>query len=113
RAGVIDVGPPLEGNGQVLFEFAQELAIEPVVPPPRPRPAEPVLVSEAKASVRRKGGRISTLVRDIVERHQVPYRKIHHELNRRQGVQSQQQCTLEQLQQRERLLESWARTGKL
>jgi len=113
RVGVIDTGPPAEGNGQVLFEFAQELAVEPTVPPPPPPKEEPRTIHEVKTEVRRKGGRLSSLVQEIVDRHGVPYRKIHSELNRRQGVRSQQQCTLEQLQQRERLLESWARTGKL
>lgn len=119
RLGVIAV----EENGQGLFDFARDIAVEQArerrekllrairnAPPKR---EEPALLHERKEQIRRRGGRISALVRDIHSRHRVPYGQIHASVNARQSVLSQKQCTLPQLEERERLLEGWLRTGRL
>jgi len=114
RRGVIET--IVEDTGQQLFDFAVEMMpeiarrVEPV-PSPVPPPVE--LLQDKKQVIRRKGGAISSWVQDLHSRYNIPYRQIHAELNRRQGVRSQQVCTLEQLQEREQLLEKWFRTGSL
>lgn len=115
RRGVLET--VAEESGQQLFDFAVEMLpeatrrVEPV-PSPVP-PPEPELLQDKKEKIRRKGGNISTLVQDLHTRYNIPHRSIHAQLNRRQGVKSQQLCTLDQLVERERLLEVWYRTGKI
>ncbi len=114
KAGVIESGPPTDSQGQTFFDFAAELVEADPEPPPRPEPqpvSEQKLLHEQKEYVRRKGGRISSLVRQVHLAHKVPYGQIHAYLNRRQKIRSQAQCTLEQLAERERLLEKWLRQG--
>lgn len=113
RRGVIESGPPTDARGQTFFDFAAELVETEPEPPPRPVPVpdEPALLHEQKEFVRRKGGRISSLVRQIHLAHEVPYHQVHAVLNRRQKVSSQAECTLEQLVERERLLERWLSKG--
>lgn len=118
RVGVIDTGPPASDGGQGLFDFTVDLMpelLEPVVttPPPPPPPTEAMLLSERKDSIRRRGGRISGLVQDVSGKYGVPFRSVHARLNKRQGVKSQAVCTLEQLEERERLLEVWLRSGSV
>ena len=122
--GVIESQPAVEESGQGLLDFAQDIALEQararrerLLREMRNRaPAsrqDPVLLHERKEQVRRRGGRISALVRDIHARHGVPFGHIHATLNRRQGVLCQKQCTLPQLEERERLLDLWLRDGRL
>ena len=116
RRGVIDIGPLLESSGQRLFEFAVETvpevaprAIEPV---PSPLPEAPLL-HERKGHLRKRGGRISGLVKDVHTRLGVPFKEIHRVLNARQKVRSQSACTVEQLEERENLLGQWLQKGRL
>jgi superfamily II DNA or RNA helicase len=124
QVGIIETGPAVEENGQGLLDFARDIAIQQARQRrerllrqrrnqnPAPR-QEPEMLHERKEQIRRKGGRISSLVREVHARHGVPYGQIHASLNRCQGVLSQQQCTLSQLEDRERLLEHWASQGRL
>ncbi len=75
--------------------------------------SEGSLLHQQKDSIRRRGGRISSLVNDISLRFGLSFRQVHGRVNRLQGVRTQSQCTLDQLQDRERLLEKWLREGKL
>lgn len=120
RMGVIVT----EENGQGLFDFARDIAMDQarerrekllraIRNAPHSKRPEPELLHEKKEQIRRRGGRISALVRDIHSRHGVGYGQIHASVNMRQGVLSQKQCTLPQLEERERLLEGWLRTGRL
>lgn len=117
RVGLIESGPPTESTGQTLFEFAEDLAVEEEPsPPPRQRgliAPEPMLLHEKKENVRRRGSRLSSLVQDVHLKFGVPHRSIHAQLNKRQRVKSQKHCSLDQLQERERLLEVWLRHGQL
>ncbi len=124
QVGVIETHPAVEENGQGLLDFARDIALQQARERrerllremrnrnPAPR-QEPHLLHERKEQIRRKGGRISSLVREVHSRHGVPYGQIHASLNRCQGVLSQQQCTLVQLEDRERLLEHWISQGRL
>jgi superfamily II DNA or RNA helicase len=116
RAGMIDTGPPVGSGGQHLFDFAVDMLpeelpkkIEPVAPPPPP-PQE-LLLHEKKEQIRRRGGQMSSLVRQVSIRYGVEYRQIHAQLNKKQGVKSQAQCTMTQLVERENLLDKWLRVG--
>lgn len=108
RVGVIDTGPPAAGDGQGLFDFTVDLMPELLPPPPPPPPPEPLL-HERKDSIRKRGGSISTLVSDLALKLGISHRQVHGRLNRAQGVRSQSECTLEQLKEREQLLEKWLR----
>lgn len=118
RVGVIDTGPPASNDGQGLFDFTVEMMPELLEPVPE-EPIAPVasgegrLLHQQKDSIRRRGGRISSLVNDISLRFGLSFRQVHGRVNRLQGVRTQSQCTLDQLQERERLLEKWLRDGKL
>jgi superfamily II DNA or RNA helicase len=115
RRGVIET--IAEESGQQLFDFAVEMLPEvtrTVEPAPAPESHnEPITLADQKLSVRKKGGRISSLVQDLHLRYGIPHRQIHAQLNKRQGVRSQQQCTLNQLNERESLLDRWFRSGAL
>lgn len=105
RVGVIDTGPP---SGQGVFDFALDSL--PVVTEQEPvAVVAQTLLHEQKDQIRRRGGRISTLVNDVSLRHGLSFRQVHARLNRRQGVRSQSECTLDQLIERESLLEDWLR----
>jgi len=113
RRGMIDSGPPASGGGQGLFDFTLELMpelLEPVPEEPAAVP-EPLLVSEQKEKFRQRGGRISNLVSEVSSKYGLTYRQVHGKLNRRQKVSGQSMCSLDQLQERERLLESWLLKG--
>ena len=113
RRGMIET--IAEDTGQQLFDFAVEMLPEQtrkVEPVPGPAPVVELL-QDQKLQIRRKGGRISSLVQDLNSRYGIPHRQIHAQLNRRQGVRSQQTCTLQQLIDREKLLENWYRTGSI
>lgn len=124
QIGIIEAGPAVEENGQGLLDFARDIAVQQARERrerllrqmrnrnPAPR-QDPGVLHERKEQIRRKGGRISTLVREVHARHGIPYGQIHASLNRCQGVLSQKQCTLNQLEDRERLLEHWASQGRL
>ena len=115
RVGVIDTGPPAAGNGQGLFDFTVEMMPELLESETAPEAvaAAPLLLSEQKDLIRRRGGRISSLVNDISSRMGLTFRQVHGRLNRLQGVRSQSECTLEQLVAREQYLEKWLRQGNL
>jgi superfamily II DNA or RNA helicase len=114
RVGVIDTGPPASVDGQGLFDFTVEMMpelLEPVAAVPC-TPEAPLL-HEQKDQIRKRGGRISSLVNDVSARHGLTFRQVHGRLNRSQGVRSQSECTLDQLLEREQLLEKWLRQGSL
>lgn len=114
RVGVIDSGPPASGDGQGLFDFTVEMMPELLEPvPAAPAPAAAPLLHEQKDMIRKRGGRISSLVNDVSARHGLSFRQVHGRLNRSQGVRSQSECTLDQLLEREQLLEKWLRQGSL
>lgn len=118
RVGVIDSGPPATQDGQGLFDFTVEMMPELLEPVPEEAPvltqASPVLLlHQQKDQIRRRGGRISSLVADLSNRLGLSFRQIHARVNRLQGVRSQSQCSLEQLVERERLLERWLSRGSL
>jgi superfamily II DNA or RNA helicase len=119
RVGVIDTGPPATESGQGLFDFTVEMMPELLEPlsetPPvaKPEPGPTELLHEQKDNIRRRGGRISSLVNDVSSRYNLSFRQVHAKLNRRQGIKAQSMCTLEQLHERERLLEEWLRKGSL
>ena len=114
RRGVIET--IVEETGQQLFDFAVEMLPEAprrVEPVPSPVMSEVELLQDKKQLIRRKGGSISSLVQELHTRLGLSHRQIHAQLNRRQGVQSQQLCTLEQLVERKNLLDKWFRQGSL
>ncbi|MBT9584596.1 DEAD/DEAH box helicase family protein [bacterium] len=114
RVGVIDSGPPASGDGQGLFDFTVEMMPELLEPvPAAPAPAAAPLLHEQKDRIRKRGGRISSLVNDVSARHGLSFRQVHGRLNRSQGVRSQSECTLDQLLEREQWLEKWLRQGSL
>jgi len=113
RIGVLDSGPPASSNGQGLFEFTVDLMPEILQPLAQNESTAPVLLQEQKERVRQRGGSIATLVSDVGAKYGLNYRQVHARLNRAQKVRSQSQCTLEQLFQREQLLEKWLRHGNL
>ena len=116
RVGVIDSGPPATGGGQCLFDFTVDLMpelLEPVASADSEAPSEVPLLHEQKDSIRKRGGSISSLVNDVSARQGLSFRQVHGRLNRAQGVRSQSECTLEQLREREQLLETWLRKGSL
>lgn len=116
RVGVIDTGPPATSEGQGLFDFTVEMMpelLEPLEPTPAPEVAPVELLHDQKEQIRRRGGRISSLVNDVSARYNLSFRQVHARLNRRQGVKAQSNCTLDQLLARERLLEEWLRKGSL
>jgi superfamily II DNA or RNA helicase len=108
RIGVIDTGPPATASGQGLFEFALE-QVEEAPLAEAPAPVGAPLLHEQKDLIRRRGGRISTLVNDVSYRTGLTFRQVHGKLNRKQGVKSQSECTLTQLEEREQLLLAWLR----
>lgn len=111
RAGVIEVAPVDKETGQHFFDFAADLVeTEPEAPAPPP-PTEAMLLHEQKEQVRKRGGRISSLVRQVSLKHGFEFGQIHGRLNRYQRVEAQANCTLEQLRRREKLLERWLKTG--
>lgn len=109
RAGVVETCP-VNKDGQVFFDFAADLIDE--EPDPVPSYVPPPPVAELKAKVRRQGGALSSLVNDLYRTHRVSYAQIHAHLNSLQGVRSQGECSVPQLQQREELLRRWLLTGK-
>jgi superfamily II DNA or RNA helicase len=111
RAGVVETSAPTGKNGQTFFDFAADLVDEEPEPAVVETAPPPTLLGEAKASVRRKGGTLSSLVNDLYRTHRVSYAQIHAHLNGVQRVSGQSQCTLEQLEQREELLRKWISTG--
>lgn len=112
KAGVIE-SAPVDVSGQHFFDFAADLVETEPEPPPQAVLPEVTLLQEKKAVARRRGGRISSLVRQVNLTHKVPFGAIHGKLNKRQKVESQAECTLEQLARRERMLMRWLKTGQL
>lgn len=113
RRGIIET--VAEESGQQLFDFAVEALpeeIKPATPPSLIGPSDYTL-SDQKLQIRKKGGRISSLVQDLHLRYGLSHRQIHAQLNKRQGVRSQKQCTVNQLHEREDLLSRWFKSGSL
>ncbi|MCA9779127.1 MAG: DEAD/DEAH box helicase, partial [Candidatus Eremiobacteraeota bacterium] len=103
KVGVIE-SAPVDVSGQHFFDFAADLVETEPEPPPQPQVEEAELLQDQKATVRKRGGRISSLVRQVHLTHKVPFGAVHARLNKKQRINSQAECTLEQLAQRERLL---------
>lgn len=114
RAGLVETAPT-DKKGQTFFDFASDLVEEEPETAAAPSDTSQVtlLLAEQKKQQRRKGGTLSSLVNEIFRSHKVPYAKIHAHLNSLQKVSGQSRCTLEQLQEREEMLRSWLRTGRL
>jgi len=116
RAGVVEAAPT-DNKGQTFFDFASDLAeseedeeITPVGPSETSQVTR--LLAEQKRAQRRKGGMLSSLVNELFRCHNIPYAKIHAQLNSLQKVTGQSRCTLEQLAEREELLRQWLRSGE-